>query len=324
MQDLAALLGDAPDWSALIPHLAELTDGECRAIAPRLAHLPDEAREVPLAWIERALAGAPPAALQLCRSLDLADRRYHDTGAGDEEGGLARLLRAPSLATLTRLTLGLDARALTSSWLARLTDLRALRIATREPFTSALRDEQLVTIAAVPALGRLTLLSLDMVDLRGPGVVALARSSTLTALAELELYAPASATLCKALAVNPAPALRGIRRLALCADRFTDASAGALARASDLLVGLRALEFRVDESCGFDWAEPFSGRDGARNSRRFAGALARLLPALHDCEQVTIEHRAEGEVVRLPRAEFERLADPRALRSALPSRLAGG
>jgi hypothetical protein len=216
----------------------------------------------------------------------------------------------------------MDARGLTPSWLASLANLQVLQIVTMEPFTSALRDEQLATIAAAPALARLTSLSLERIALKGPGVAALARSSTLTALTELELYGPSSANVCKALATGPAPALRGVQRLALCADRFTNASASALARADDLLAGLRVLEFRIDESGGFDWGEPFSSSDGGRNVRRFASALARLLPALHDCERVTVTYAPANQVVHLLRADFERLHNPRTLRAALPPRMA--
>lgn len=316
---MTVALTDGIDWQTLLPHLAGLTDAECRDLAPRLAHLPDETREVPGAWIDQALDGAPPAAMQLARSLHLTDHRYDDT---EDDGAFERLLRHPSLAGLTRLTLGMTARRLTAAWLAELSGLKVLRIETTEAFTSALTDEQLTTIAAAPALGRVTLLSLERVHVRGPGVAALARSSTLTALTELELYAPAAASLCNALAVHPAPALRGVQRLALCADHFTNAAAAALARAVDLLTGLRALEFRIDESGGFDWSEPFSSSDGGRNTRRLAGALARLLPALHDCERVTIDYTPASQIVHLARADFERLADPRALRAAFPPRMA--
>lgn len=307
----------AAEWYELLPRLAELGDRACRELAPHIVHIPDALREVPPAWLELALAGAPPPALQLCRSLNLAERRHDDGEPG-------RLLRLPGLAGLTRLTIGMDARELEAAWLIGLHALQTLRIETRDPFTSALRDEQLATIAAAPALRRLSLLSLDMVDLRGPGVAALARSSTLPSLAELDLHAPATAAVCKALALESAPALRGVWRLALCADHFTSASAAALARAGDLLAGLRILEFRVDESGGFDWAEPFSGREGAANSRRFAGALARLLPALRDCDRVTIDHRPARQVVHIARADFERLSQARALRAAFPPRMAAG
>lgn len=320
MSDLAALVALA-DWNALIPRLAGMSDDECRELAPRLAHIAYDVREVPIAWVEQALAGSPPAALQLCRGLRLTARRFDEADDDEDRDGssLERLLRSPWLAGLTELTLGMDARGLTSSWLAGLHELRTLGVETTEPFTSALRDEQLTAIAAVP-LGKLTLLSLDRVHVRGPGVAAVARSSTLSALTELELYAPATAALCAAL--GPAPALRGVRRLALCADRFTSASASALARASDLLTGLRALEFRVDESGGFDWGEPFTGHQGARNTRRFATALARLLPALRDCEGVKVMYTPANQVVELVRADFDRLADPRVLRAALPARMA--
>ena len=273
------------------------------------------------------MRGAPPPALQLCRSLHIAHHHLEADDDGDDDDGenvLDRLLRHPALAGLTRLTLGMAARGLTAATLAGLDSLQELRIETSEAFTSALRDEQLAAIATTPSLGRLTLLSLERVDLRGPGVAALARSSTLTALTTLELYAPARSALCKALA-GPAPALRGVRRLALCADRFTNASAAALARADDLLAGLTELEFRVDESSGFDWAESFSDSDGARNARRFAGALARLLPALRDCEQVTITYSPRSQTRQLARADFAALArDPRALRAAFPPRMTAG
>lgn len=321
MPDLDEWADDASDWVTLLPRLEGLTDEACRALAPRLERFPDASRVAPPAWIDRAVRGAPPPTLQLCRSLHLAHHRIEEDEDGENK--LDRLLRHPALAGLTRLTLGMDARRLTVATLAGLGSLRELWIETTEAFTSALRDEQLMAIAATPTLARLTLLSLDRVDLRGPGVAALARSSTFTALATLELYAPARPALCKALA-GPAPALRAVRRLALCADRFTNASAAALARADDLLAGLTELEFRVDESSGFDWAESFSGRDGARNARRFAGALARLLPALRDCERVTITYSPTSQARQLARADFEALArDPRALRAALPPRMAG-
>lgn len=314
---------EAPDWSTLLPHLEGLTDEACRSLAPRLARFPDASRVAPKTWIDKANRGASPPALQLCRSLHLAHHRFEEDDE-DGEDVLDRLLRRPALAGLTRLTLGMNARGLTVDTLAGLAALRELWIETTEAFTSALRDEQLAAIAMTPSLGHLTLLSLERVDLRGPGVAALARSSTLTALTTLELYAPARSALCKALA-GPAPALRGVRRLALCADRFTNASAAALAGADDLLAGLTELEFRVDESSGFDWAETFSGDDGARNARRFAGALARLLPALHDCEQVTITYSPRSQVRPLARADFAALArDPRALRAAFPPRMTAG
>lgn len=316
MPELAAILEQAHDWKTAVPHLAALPDAACRELAPALERWPDADRLAPAGWIDQALAGDPPPALQLCRSLSLADRR-RDADAID------RLLRHPHLAGITQLTLGMDARELTPQWFASLTALQELRIETTEPFTSALRDDQLATLAASP-LQHLTLLSLDNVHLRGPGVAALARSSTLTALTTLELYAPATAALCKALATRPAPALRGVRHLALCADHFTVAAAAALARAEDLLADLDTLEFRIAESNGFDWAEPFSHGDGERNARRFAAALARLLPALHDCSRVTIAYPPGRAVVHLDRADIEGLArKPRELRESFPRALAG-
>lgn len=311
--------GDSAAWAALLARLDGLDDEACRSLAPRLAGWSDAVREVPAAWIARAIAGAPPAGLQLCRSLSLAHRGLDAEDAEEIDD----LLRHPWLAGLTRLTLGMDARSLTAARLAGLAALQELRVETTEAFTSALRDEQLAEIAGCPALGCLRLLALEQVQLRGAGVAALARSPTLTGLTTLELYAPATVGLCKALV--SAPALRGVQRLGLCADGFTVAAAGALARADELLVGLTELEFRVDESGGFDWAEPFTGAAGARNVRRFVEALARLLPALRDCEVVTIVHRPAGQVGQLCRADFARLAgDRRALRARLPPRLAGG
>lgn len=315
MSALAITVDEASAWDSLVPSLADLPDDACRAIASRLDRWPDADRTVPAAWIDRAVDGDPPPALSLCRSLELA-RTPHEENIG-------ALLGLPGLAGITRLSLGCAARELTAEWFTGLTALQELRIATDEAFTSAVRDDQLAILAGA-SLPALTLLSLDMVHLRGPGVAALARAAGLPALTTLELYAPASAAVCTALASRPAPALRRVRRLALCADKFTVAAAANLSRADDLLAGLEELELRIDESGGFDWAEPFTGTSGARNISRFTAALDYLLPALRSCSRVTIDHRPAGQVVHLGRADIDRLAgDRRALRAAFPPRLAG-
>lgn len=310
VDELREAIARASGWWQAVPLLSPLNEAQCREIAPALERWPDASREAPMSWMRPALAGeAPPPALSLCRCVSLVEARV------DEEEGLARLLaRVPEIA---RLELGMCARGLRAATLANLGALRELRIVTVDPFTTAVTDEEVAELAAAP-LARLEKLSLDMVRLRGPGVAALARSTTITALRELELYAPAPAAVCKAL---DGPALRGIQRLALCADGFTEAAASALARA-ELAQSVRALALRVTESSGFDWAEPFSGvaPEGARNARRLASALARLIPELRQCEYMSVEYCPDRHVSTIGREAFAALAaDPRRLREAFPA-----
>lgn len=314
MNDLQERIRTANTWWELEPRLVELDAAQCREIEPALARWPDESRAAPSEWMAPIFAGKdPPPALSLCRSVSLIDNSHLE----DEE--LARLLTHPALAGITRLKLGMCARRLRAPLLHGLTALRELTIVTVDPYSSALGDDELAELAAAP-LHRVERLSLDMVELRGPGVAALAQSTTLSALRELELYTPATAAVCEGLASGAG--LRAVQRLALCADGFTPAAASALAAAEPLLAGLRALEIRVTESSGFDWAEPFSAiaSEGSRHAKRLATALARLLPALRDCESVSIEYIPDKEVSRIGREDFAALAAaPKRLREAFPS-----
>jgi hypothetical protein len=308
VDELRATIAGAAGFRQVAPLLAALSAAQCREIAPALERWSDASREAPQAWLD---AAEPPAALSLCRAVSLVERRV-------EGEVLARLLAHPALAGITRLALGMSARGLKRETLGRLAALRELTIVTHDPYTSAVDDDDVAEIAGAPlALERL---AFDMVRLRGPGVAALARSQRMENLRELELFTPATAAVCAGLA---GPGLRGLRRLALCADGFTEASARALARA-EFVAGLRVFELRVAESGGFDWSRTFSASapEGARNARQLALALARLLPGLRACEHVSVEYCPERQVVKIGKEEFARLAgDPRALREALPRAL---
>lgn len=308
MDELLAMLAGEAHWWQVAPRLAELSVEECEEIAPRLAKWPDEVREAPQAW----LTGEPPAALSLCRTLSLVETRV-------ESEALARLFGRAELAGITRLELGMIARGFNKEWLRGLGELRELRIVTYDPYTTAVTDDEVAELAGC-SLPRLERLSLDMVRLRGPGVAALAKSDNFPMLRELELYTPATAQVCKALAW-PGP-LRGLKRLALCADGFTTGAAAALCGA-EFVCKLEALELRVSESDGFDWTRRFSGSDGGRNARELARALTWLLPGMLNCEYVSVEYCPDGQVVKIGREEFAALADPKKLRARFPAAMRG-